>query len=143
MTGMLKRVYFSLIVPVVAGFICIYFLKRHEVNLPGNFWHTKVFCVAVLVISAVFSVAGPVLLITLFAYSMKGESYTPIDKFIRFEKYLVGLAMVAPYCGVTAYLFDFPHFYMSGTFLISLYAVYYFYPSNRRIKFEKGIFRVR
>jgi hypothetical protein len=143
MTGHLKKTYFKLLVPVVVGFICVYLLKIYDVDLPSKFLNTRFFSASVLIISAVFSVAGPVFLRTIFAYRTKGKDYTPLENFIRFEKNLIRLALIAPYCAVIAYLFDLPYFYMAGTFLISLYAVYYFYPSKRRIKFEEGIFRVK
>jgi len=44
---------------------------------------------------------------------------------------------------LVAYLLEFPRFYLAGTVLMALYAVYYYYPSKKRIQFERKIFRVK
>ena len=53
------------------------------------------------------------------------------------------VALVTPYLTLAGYWLALPKFYLSGAVLMTLYAGYYFYPSRRRLEFDRRIFRVR
>jgi hypothetical protein len=42
-----------------------------------------------------------------------------------------------------AQILQLPRFHLAGTIIMALYALYYYYPSKRRIDFERRIFRVK
>ena len=142
MKSSLQRTYFSFLIPAGAGFIFAFagrqsgLLKSWEGHLPGAL------IVTVFILSIVLAVAAPVFLRSVFAHRHRQAKQVSEEDFIRFEQSLIRTVLLAPYLGLAAYLFCFPRFYLAGAFLAGLYAVYYFYPSTRRIAFEKRIFRV-
>ena len=46
------------------------------------------------------------------------------------------------YFAFTAILCDFPKFFAGAIVLLALYAMYYYFPSEKRIQFDCRIFRV-
>jgi hypothetical protein len=51
--------------------------------------------------------------------------------------------MATPYVALIAQILQLPRFHLGGTIIMALYAVYYYYPSKRRIEFERRVFRVQ
>ncbi len=142
MQSRLKRTYFRLLVPALAGFVVVFINREFSlVNLGGG-KAGEVLVVAVFIASLVFAIAAPIFLRTLFAHQQREKKGVAEREFVQFEQNLIRIAMVTPYLSLVAYLLSFPEFYLAGSFLAGLYAVYYFYPSQRRIAFEKRIFRV-
>ncbi|MDZ7859958.1 MAG: hypothetical protein U5O15_04740 [Candidatus Krumholzibacteriota bacterium] len=139
----MKKIYLGFLIPALAGFISVYLLKRYGILFPEKFSPSKILSTGILVISSISALAGPVFLRANFANSVKGKKSTRNDKFMAFEKKLIRLALITPYFCIAAYIFDLTSFYMTAIFLLTLYSLYYFYPSERRINFERRIFRVK
>jgi len=99
--------------------------------------------IAVFVLSIGLAVAVPIGLRSLFVYRWRDRRSVSEEEFIRFEQLLMRVALSSTFGSLIAYALDFPGFYLSGIFLAALYSAYYFYPSQRRLTFEKRIFRVR
>jgi len=97
----------------------------------------------VFILSVVFAVALPILFRSLFANKMRGRKYTSAGEWLKFERILLYVAMMTPYLALAAHIMRLPRFHYAGTAIMALYAVYYYYPSQRRIAFDKRIFRVR
>lgn len=97
----------------------------------------------IFVAAALTALAIPLLLRTLFARKAVLENEVNPASFFRFQKQLVISAMLTPYLGIMALVLELQKFYVSATLLMALYAVYYYYPSQRRINFDKRIFRIR
>jgi hypothetical protein len=51
--------------------------------------------------------------------------------------------MATPYVALIAQILQLPRFHLAGTIVMALYAVYYYYPSMRRIEFDRRVFRVK
>jgi hypothetical protein len=64
-------------------------------------------------------------------------------EFIKFERRLMVISLVTPYLALVAYTLEFPKFYTTAAILMGLYAIYYFFPSKRRLALDRRIFRVR
>ncbi len=138
----LKKTYFSLLVPAVLGFICFFLLKQFKVIAVLKGGQFKPFNVLVFVMAITTAIAAPIFFRSIFAQRNKDKKRITREEFIRFQQHLIRMALIAPYFSLLAFFFDFPQFYLVASFLAALYAVYYFYPSQRRIGFEKRIFRV-
>ncbi len=109
---------------------------------PGGFNLPAMLPAAVFVVSAVTAIAGPLFLRTLFAHSVrKQQAVTTVD-FLAFQRRLLWISQITPYLAFVAVFCDFPRFYAAAIVLMGLYALYYYYPSQRRIGFDKKIFRV-
>jgi hypothetical protein len=139
----LKRTYFCLLIPAILGFIVVYFSRRFNLMNPYTHDVPDMLSAIIFILSVVFAVALPILYRTLFANRMSSQTSTPETDWLKFELNLIRIALITPYLTVFAYFLQIPKFHLSGTTLAALYAIYYFYPSQKRIAFEKRIFRVK
>lgn len=143
MMNQLKKTYFRLLIPAIIGFLCIYLLKALNGVHVGKPPYLSMLAPLVFVLSVFFAIAAPVFFRSLFAHKLRYEKSTTEPRLIKFEKGLIRIALVTPYLGWVAYFFEFEKFYFSAIVIMALYAVYYFYPSKKKIAFEKRIFRVK
>lgn len=94
------------------------------------------------VLAALTSVAAPLMVRILFAHSLKGSSKADAQSFLQFQQRLLLTALLTPWLAIIVMVFEFQKFYASSIVLMALYAAYYYYPSERRIAFDRKIFRV-
>lgn len=139
----LKRAYFSQLIPAVVLLIILMVIKEYTGGFPESRPYPVFLAAGVFFISVLTALAGPVFYRTVFAYRVREVKNTPQDVLARFERNLIRIALITPYLCIAAYVFEFPNLYFGGSVLMSLYAIYYFYPSDTRLSFEKRIFRVR
>jgi hypothetical protein len=137
----LKKIYFTLLLPCILGFALAGWAKAYsfiKIDSADFFAIAGPFAFILAVISAL---AFPVFYRSLFAH--KNRNLTRINEkdLLEFERTLMNVAMITPYLALTAFLLDLPRFYTAGTILMGIYAGYYFYPSKRRIAFDRRIFR--
>jgi len=143
MVNELKRYYFLLIFPLAVIFITIYLLQLIGLETKLNLLSGKASNVLMFVITASFGIAFPTLYRTWFAKrTEKRKSLEPYE-FLKFEKRILLIALVAPYLAVIAIIVNMPIQFLTGIFLIALYSLYFFYPSKKRIGLDKKIFRVK
>jgi hypothetical protein len=141
MRKQLRKIYFIFLTPAVLGFtvVCLVYTLYH----PCHFSEQKIAVIApiVFILAAVFALAGPIYYRSLFAHHRQHLLSVSRMELFRFERNLTGIALVAPYLALAAYFLQLPRFYLGGTILMALYAVYYYYPSGKRIVFEQKVFR--
>ena len=142
MADKIKKTYYSLLIPSILGFLIIFFIKTYNLVALGKLKVPEVFAPLVFILSVVFAIALPIFLRALFAHKVRRHKSVAEVDFIKFERRLTHVALVTPYLTLISYLFEFPRFYYIGTILTTLYAAYYFYPSQKRMQFEKRLFRV-
>lgn len=143
MTHDLKRIYFILLLPAVAGFIAVFALQHFHLidwNIPDLPYLITPF---VFIISVCFAVAFPILYRTLFANKMRDHTHTAEEEWLKFERNLLYIAMTTPYVSLIAQILRLPRFHLGAVVIMALYAVYYYYPSRRRLEYERRIFRVK
>jgi hypothetical protein len=138
----LKKTYFIILLPAVVGLIAGYAAKSYNFLAVGQFQFRGIIALFVFILSVIFAVALPIFYRTLFAHRVRHLKNLSEKKLIKFELNLLYLALVTPYLTLIAFLLELPRFHLAGTVLMALYAVYYYYPSRKRIRFEKRIFRV-
>jgi hypothetical protein len=143
MVGELKKTYFTLLLPAVLGLILSYVAKTFELFSIPRIDILKFVSPLIFVASVAFAVALPIFFRTLFAHKRRHEKSVPQGDLIKFERNLLYIALVAPYLILPAYILEIASFYFGGTILMALYAGYYYYPSEKRIQFERRIFRVQ
>ena len=139
----LKRIYFILLLPAVAGFIAVLALQHFHLvdwNIPNI---PPVIHPLVFIISVCFAVAFPILYRTVFANNRRHQKNTAEEDWLKFERNLLYIAMTTPYVALVGQILQLPRFHLAGTILMALYAVYYYYPSKKRIDYEQRIFRVK
>ncbi len=142
MTNELKKYYFTLLTPSVVILILLYVIKSFGTGVGFDLSSSKTVNVLLFVCSAAAGIAFPVFYRSRFANKLKDERVIDSGEFLKFEKRLITIALMVPYLVVLAVLLNLPFNYSVGIFLIAIYSVYYFYPSRKRIDFDKKIFRV-
>ena len=139
----LKRTYFTLLLPAIVGFI-LFFVLRHfhlvSYNIPQI---PRILYTIVFVVSVCFAVALPIFYRTVFANKRRHQTSTAEEDWLKFERNLLYIAMATPYVALIAQILQLPRFPLAGTIIMALYAVYYYYPSKKRIAFERRVFRVK
>jgi hypothetical protein len=143
MTHDLKRTYFSLLLPAVAGFVGVFVLRHFRIVS----WNGPQFPAAIppviFIVAVCFAVALPTFYRSLFASRMRRQTHTAEGDMLKFERNLLYITIITPYLGLIAQILQLPRFHLAGTILLALYAVYYYYPSIRRIEFDRRVFRVK
>lgn len=138
----LKKHYFKLISLTISLFIILGATKIlhlptfQTLNAP-SFFPTLFF-----VLSAITAIAGPLFLRTLFAHFMRDKKQVSIDSFEKFQKGLISISMLTPFFAFIAVVCEFEKFYSASIIILALYAIYYYFPSKKRIGFDKKIFRI-
>ncbi len=143
MTHGLKRTYFTLLLPAAAGFILIFVLRNFQLvrfNIPQ---FPPILYPIIFIASVCFAVALPIFYRTVFANKRRHQTRTAEEDWLKFERNLLYIAMATPYVALIAQILQLPRFHLGGTIIMALYAVYYYYPSKRRIEFERRVFRVQ
>ena len=139
----LRRTYIVLLIPAIVGFIFFFIAKKFHLISFGPFKFQEFLGPSLFIASVIFAIALPILFRTLFAHKVRDQKSVSEAALLRFERSFLYITLVTPYVTLAGYLFALPRFYLAGTVLMALYAVYYYYPSEKRITFEKRIFRVR
>lgn len=138
----LKRTYVMLLLPPAAGILLITTLRSllgFELPVPQL---PAALSVAVFVVSVCTAMALPILWRTLFASRQRGRTHTPEADWLKFERGLLYIAMATPYLAMAAQILELQRLHLAGTLLMSFYAVYYYYPSRKRIDYDRRLFRV-
>ncbi|WP_319468396.1 hypothetical protein [uncultured Pseudodesulfovibrio sp.] len=96
----------------------------------------------VFIAGIILAAALPLLYRINFVRNMVGKKNVESGQFLSFQLNLMSIALLAPYTAAAAYIAGVPNFYFSGAFLASLYATYYYFPSEKRVIQEMKLFRV-
>ncbi|RLA92827.1 MAG: hypothetical protein DRG83_21900 [Deltaproteobacteria bacterium] len=143
MEARLKKLYFILLIPAIAGFVVAWIAKtifKARTSVALDF---PLIAPLLFVLAIAFGVAFPILWRTLFVNKNRNRKQVTEAELLKFERGTLYIALLAPYFCLAAFFFQISQFHFYGTVLASLYAVYYFYPSQKRISFEKRIFRAK
>ncbi len=77
---------------------------------------------------------------TLFAHSVRNQRQVDVGRFLAFQRRILWISLITVYLAFAAVLCEFPRFYAAAIVLMGLYAMYYYYPSQQRIDFDKKNF---
>jgi Trk-type K+ transport system membrane component len=109
----------------------------------GSINYLEIIAPSIFILSVISAIAFPVFYRALFAHKKRRFINVPGRELLQFERTLIYVVMTTPYLALIAYVLELPRFYTTGAILMAFYAVYYFFPSNRRMAFERRIFRVK
>jgi len=143
MTRTLQKRFWLLLTPALAGLGGVWFLRQQGVfGTAGQAWPAAL-AVVLFVLAVVFAGAVPILGRAVFAHRVRHRRRVSEDEFYRFQQRQLLAVMATPYLALAAYALAVPIFYLAGTVLATLYALYYHYPSQQRTGFDRRIFRVK
>jgi hypothetical protein len=143
MIDKLKRTYFTLLVPAIVGFAAYFIAKTYDLVAFGPTKFQGILAPLLFILSVVFAIALPIFCRVLFANSVRQKKGVSEADLLKFERIFLYIALVTPYIALAGYMLELPRFHLGGTVIMALYAVYYYYPSQKRIQFERRIFRVK
>ena len=143
MTDELKRTYLTFLLPSILVFTLAGGAKAYDLIEIGSDNFIQIGGPLIFILCIALAIAFPIFYRALFAHKNRDVMSVSDQKFLKFERTLVNVVMITPYLALLSYLFELPRFYTASAILIGLYAVYYFYPSKKRIAFERRIFRVK
>ena len=143
MSSELKNVYLWLLLPVVTGSLILRLLDRAGLLFFDLKSYGSVLAPTLFILAAVFSLGLPMLYRAWFAHRLRDHQQVSRPDFMRFERRLIYIALVTPYLALVALAFKVPGFHFTGIVLMAFYAAYYFYPSKKRVTYEKKIFRMK
>ena len=143
MIDKLRRTYFTLLVPAMVGFAAYFMAETYHLVDLGPTKSQEILAPLLFILSVVFAIALPIFFRTLFANSVRQKKSVSEADLLKFERTFLYIALVTPYIALAGYMFELPRFHLGGTVIMALYAVYYYFPSQKRIQFERRIFRVR
>lgn len=143
MASKLRRTYLTLLIPAIAGFMLLFAARAFDCVGSAPVADPKYLAPLVFVLSVVFAIALPLFLRTRFIQKVRHQKNVSEADLLRFERIFLCVALVTPYLTLIGYLLALPRFHLAGSVLMALYAVYYYYPSEKRIRFESRVFRVK
>jgi len=138
----LRKVYSTqlLIAVVLAGmaYLLNYFsLTAFTLNVSE-----KTVSVVLASFAGAFAIALPVFYRSYFIYGLKNKKQISNERFMNFEKKILNIALTAPYFLVFSLLMNLSENTNILITLFSLYAAYYYFPSDKKVKFEMKLFRI-
>jgi hypothetical protein len=137
----LKKVYCTILTPAIVGFILTHLAPNSQGALYLQEQEQAVIAPSIFILAALFALAGPIFYRSCFAQRQRNLYEVSHAVLFKFERNLIGMALVSPYLALAADFLQLPYFYLTGTLLMALYAIYYYYPSKKRIAFDMKIFR--
>jgi Ca2+/Na+ antiporter len=138
----LLRIYIAFLVPAIFGF-AVALWARHYSNLAIVVRQDQIVVSAALfILSAISAGAAPLLYRIIFAFWNRHRSSVSSDELYRFERNLIVIIVATPYLALCAYVLQVPRLHFTGILLMTLYAVYYYYPGHNRIMADCKIYRV-
>jgi Ca2+/Na+ antiporter len=141
MNKRLRKIFYSFMAPAVFGLAVICLIKHLYGSYQLSEQTVAIIAPIIFILAAVFGIAGPIFYRSLFAHHYQHLSGVPQMEMFKFERNLILMALVTPYLALSAYFLQLPRFHLAGTILVVLYAVYYYYPSHKRMRFDHQIFR--
>ena len=140
----LKKKYYYIVVPAIVISIVLIIFKHYDIlQITPTPFIQNTSSPVIFILTTLLAIAFPVLHRTIFNNRIKEFKFITPDKFYRYQNQLLHLTAFTPYLVLIAYVLHLPQFYFGGTALFSLYALYFYYPSEKRIRNEKQIYRVK
>jgi len=139
----LKKIYFwqlisAVFLVVVAYVVTFYFHLSDKSVAPG-----LTVSIVVTTLSGVMGIAIPIFYRSFFVYRLKGKKQISRDAFVNFEQALMSIALTAPYFLVISILSNMNQTANMLIAIFSLYAIYYYFPSEKKVLFEMKLFRIK
>ena len=137
----LLKHYLKTNIPGIAAFIVLYIMGKLNIPIfiPIHHGWIQIF---MMITIALFAIVLPLWYRISFVNKMKRKTHTNETDFIKFEKNFLTIASVSVYILIAGYLLALPRIPLSVMILFVLYALYFYFPSEKRIRSEQKIFRV-
>ena len=136
----LKNIYWVMV--SITFFLFFLIFSLHKINnLPSiNPKYIGYLGWLLFVLTALFGIALPILMRSLFRYKVIKYKKVNINLFFQFKKRTLFIALTSAYVANIAYIFLVPKLHLYGSVLIALYAISVTYPKEREILIDMKCF---
>lgn len=141
MQQQLVKVYLRLHVSGLTGFLMLYLLNHAGLPVTINL-QSKILIAVLVVLAAVSALVAPLWYRIAFVRKQKNRTEVPQNVFMRFQKNFIRIGASTVYVLIVAYIFTLPGVPFLTIVLLLLYAMYFYFPSKKRIRAEKKLFRI-
>ncbi|WP_319523608.1 hypothetical protein [Breoghania sp.] len=138
----LQKRFILMLAPALVGFGCVLLLRSLGID-PFEAKAMAGWVPVLFILAVATAAAAPIMVRTAFAHRMHLRRQTSEAEFYRFQRAILIVVMATPYLALAVYALAAPAFYLGGALLAMLYALYYHYPSEKRLAFDRRVFRVQ
>ncbi len=139
----LQKKYFVLILPPVLLAFVVYFLQQSKLWEGVHAAPSRSLPIILFILAIAVGVAIPIFLRVYFFSKLKEKKFSTEEEFVKYEESIIKVIAISPYLAFVSALLNMDPFYFGGIVLAAIYAMYYHYPSEKKINFDKKIFRVK
>jgi len=139
----LSKIYVRIISGYLVIIFIIYLLKDVLEIVKINLQPTTLLMQIIVALSAIVGIGLPIFYRTLFVNKIRNQKKLALNQFINFEKKLLLLALITPFFLILGLLLNFNQKALVLLTIFSLYALYYYYPSVKKMRFEMQLFRIK
>lgn len=138
----LQQIYLKMISPGVFLLFILFGLYFFEYDTV-YFSIGRIGSFSILLASVLFSFIIPMWFRISFIQKMKHKKETPSELFLKFQKMYLQISSPSFYLMILGYIAGIEQKIMVIIILSALYALYFYYPSEKKIEREKKIFKVK
>ncbi len=99
--------------------------------------------VVITTLAGIAGIAAPIFYRSYFVYRNRDKKEIMPDDFLSFERVLLTTALLSPYFLVISVLINMNETANMLIALFALYALYYYFPTEKKVRFEMKIFRIK
>ncbi len=133
----LKRFYKISIIPAIIFFI---FTQFYPLKILSKIKLPDYINLLFILISIAFALIFPILFRIIIFFHVNSKGAMSEGRFIIFEKVLILISQISIYIMIIAHYFLESQFVMIVLSVIAFYSLFYYYPTEKKINFDRRIF---
>lgn len=141
-TARLKGFFFKVMTAPILLFAGIIALRLRDFAVELHPGSARFWGIVLLIFSALFGIALPILLRTLFNERALKKREVDTPAFENYQKMVISTAAAAAIFADAAYLLVAPRFYLYGSVLAAIYGVYGAIPAEKKIRGEMRLYGI-
>lgn len=139
----LIKIYFRQLLPAIILIAVAYLLKYYFKLSETEPVPSLLVSVVITTLAGVVGIAAPIFFRSYFVYKNRDKKKILPDDFLGFERVLLTTALISPYFLVISVLINMNETANMLITIFALYALYYYFPTEKKIRFEMRIFRIK
>ncbi len=103
----------------------------------------QTFMIVIATLAGITAFAAPVFYRSYFIHKIKDKKEITLEQFVLFERKLISIALMTPYFIIVSILLNLNQTTNIMITLFALYAAYFYFPSEKKVRFEMKVFRIK
>ncbi len=138
----LKKNYFIIVTPAILLIFVFFLLEKLHIQFSFPL-SGKIVSIVIIILAASTSSILPIWFKLLLIKKLRNKKQVSYKEFTSLQNKVTITATFTIYWIFPAYIYQLPEIPMLLTSFFAIYALYYYYPSKRRIEMEKKTFRIK